>query len=964
MPIPHLPHKPKQQSWRSQPQGSRPHHSASQSPKKSSGSTRWKRFLHYSWPKRLFLIAAVIFVLGTLFTISVFAWFSKDLPDPNKLIDRSLAESTKIYARDGTTLLYEIHGDQRRTVVPLEDIPMHVRNATIVAEDQGFYGHRGFSIKGILRAFFVNLLQGGSVQGGSTITQQFVKNSILTSEKTYTRKIKELVLSYQLENKFTKDQILQLYLNEIPYGSTAYGVESGSWIYFGKSVKEVNLAEAAILAALPKAPSALSPFGGNTERLFSRQQFILNSMADAGVISKEEADAAKNQEIAFQSRIENIIAPHFVFFVRELLSEKYSEKNVEQGGLKVITSLDAEKQKFAEEAVAKQVEKNATQYQASNAALVSIDTKTGQILAMVGSKDYFNDDIDGKVNVTIRPRQPGSSFKPIVYLTAFQRGYTPDTVVFDLETDFSTDSKPYHPRNYNLAEHGPLTLRKALAGSLNIPAVKTLYLAGTNNVLDVADLLGYTTLQDRSRYGLSLVLGGGEVTLLEHTNAFAALSREGVRHPIASILRVEDRNGKVLEQFQESQERVVKAEEVRQLTSILSDNEARTYIFGASNHLTLGDRPVAAKTGTTNDYRDAWTLGYTPSIATGVWVGNNDNSEMKRGADGSVIAAPIWNAYMRLALTGTPVETFKAPKPIEVEKGVLKNEFVNTFTAEVDVATGLVIPETCKDQFPEKYRTTKDFKEVHEILHYVAKEDPRGPAPTDPTADPQYAMWEKPVQRWAEANGYSSNTPNQAECDLRNPDLDPELAIQRPQSGEQMTSDTFGVDFTVKAASGRRIELTEAFIDRNRVSTDAERPWEVLYTPTNLTSGNHTLALLAKDSKGSFTQIEVPFFFINTSTARPFIVNPSNEQTLALTAFPFSGSFFVSDPGSVVSLDVVERLSGAERVIQNFSSLKSENGSFEWSVTEVGNYELFLRYQRKSKKTSTSEVENITVTSP
>lgn len=950
MPIPNLPQK---QSWRKKPQKSSADHS------RRSRKFRWF-FLKENFIKKAFIATGIIAASFILFIIGAFAWISRDLPNPNKLIDRSLAESTKIFGRDGKTLLYEIHGDQRRTVVQLDDIPLSVRNATIIAEDRGFYGHHGFSIKGMVRALIMNFVKGQTVQGGSTITQQFIKNAILTSEKKYARKIKELVLAYQIENKFTKDQILQLYLNEIPYGSTAYGVESASWIFFGTSVKDVSLAQSAILASLPKAPSALSPFSGNRDNLIARAQFILDEMAKANIISLEEAEKAKKEKIAFQSRIENITAPHFVFYVQQLLAEKFSEKEVEQGGLEVITTLDSQKQQFAEEAIAKFVDKNAAQYNANNAALVSLDTKTGQILAMVGSKDYFNDDIDGQVNVALRPRQPGSSFKPIVYVTAFSRGYPQDTVLFDLETDFATDTKPYHPKNYNLKEHGPVTMRKALAGSLNIPAVKTLYLAGISNVLDMANLLGYTTLRDRSRFGLSLVLGGGEITLLEHTNAYAAFSREGIRHPTSAILKVLDRNGKILDKYEDSKERVIKKEYVQTLTNILSDNEARAFIFGSSNHLTLPDRPVAAKTGTTNDYRDAWTIGYTPSLAAGVWVGNNDNSEMKRGADGSVVAAPIWNEYMRKALAGTPSETFQPPKDAEKnEKPMLNGSFITEITQTVDRTTGLVIPKECEDSIPKKYQTTKTAKEVHTVLHYVNKENPNGPVPEDPILDPQYQSWERSVSAWALANGYLTGPSQTIECEARNPDLDPELMIKKPKDNEELTNGTFDIEIKVQPATGRKIESVVALIDGNMIDQTEERPWVFDYSPTILTSGKHTLTIKAIDSKGSFIEKSVEFTFINTRRGKNSILVPKDNSIIQKSQFPFEGKIFVPDFEHILSIDIIAERDNAQTTIDVINTLQSENGSFTWTDADQGEYSLFLQTHSPVKTTST---DRITVT--
>lgn len=493
------------------------------------------------------ILAAVLFVAIFIF-ISI---ISRNIPNPNELIDREIAQSTTIYDRSGEHILYEFHGNEKRTLVKLEEIPKYAQQATISIEDKNFYKHGGFSVLAMLRTAVTNVLYNRRA-GGSTLTQQFVKNALLSSEKKYSRKIKELIISQKIEKKFTKDEILQMYLNEIPYGSNAYGIEAASQKYFAKSAKDLSLAESAVLAALPQAPSRYSPYGPNKDLLIGRQQYILDLMQEQGYISKDERDKAKAEELNFNGPETNIVAPHFVMYIKELLSEKYGEKTLEQGGLKIYTTLDFDKQKIAEEAVANQVEKNAEKYKASNAALVSIDPKNGQVLAMVGSKDYFNKEIDGQVNVTIKPRQPGSSLKPLVYATLFTKGYNPNTILYDVVTNFSSGT-PYEPRNYNNQENGPVSIRKALAGSLNVPAVKALYLAGINNVANLAKEAGYTTLTEPEKYGLSLVLGGAEVKLIEHVNAYSIFAREGEVNPISLILKIEDKDGKILEEYQEKE---------------------------------------------------------------------------------------------------------------------------------------------------------------------------------------------------------------------------------------------------------------------------------------------------------------------------------------------------------------------------------------------------------------------------
>jgi len=645
--------------------------------------------------KRFLLALLILAAIGFLILLSFFAYISRGVTDISKLTERIVQQSTRIYDRTGETVLFELYGDEKRTEVPLIEIPDFIKWATIAIEDKNFYKHKGVSLWGIFRGVVIETIRGRRAQGGSTLTQQFVKNAILSSERTITRKLKEWILAYRIEKTYSKDEILGMYFNEIPYGSTAYGVEAASQLYFGKSVRDLNLAEAAILAALPQAPSKYSPYGPNRDLLIGRQQYILGLMVDQKFISIDQADEAKQYILDFQPPTSNIKAPHFVMYVREILSEKYGEKTIEQGGLRVITTLDLYKQNIAEEIITEHAEKNDEQYEATNAGLVSLDPKTGQILAMVGSRDYFNDDIDGQVNIITSLRQPGSSLKPLIYAATFLRGYTPNTILYDVVTDFSNDkAEPYEPHNYDLREHGPVTIRKALAGSLNIPAVKALYLAGVDNVLDLAKDLGYSSLEERDRYGLSLVLGGGEVKLLEHANAFGVFAREGVLHPITGILRVEDSAGKTLEEFDEDKgKKVLDPKVARLINNILSDNSSRAYAFGASNWLTLGSRPVAAKTGTTNDYRDAWTIGYTPSIVTGVWVGNFDNTKMKRGAAGGVVAAPIWHDFMERVLGDTPIENFKTPDIKKTGKAILDGEIGTAQVIKIDKISGLLATE-------------------------------------------------------------------------------------------------------------------------------------------------------------------------------------------------------------------------------------------------------------------------------
>jgi 1A family penicillin-binding protein len=708
---------------------------------------------------KLALWASVVFLL---FAIGVFAYYAKDLPSPTKLNSRQVVESTKIYDRTGEHMLYEIHGEEKRTSISLDQMSDIVRAATISGEDQTFYQHHGIQFKAVARAAIYDILGRSASQGGSTITQQLIKNTVLTNEKTFTRKVKEVILSVELEQKFSKDEILEMYLNEIPYGSNAYGIQAASQTFFGKDAKDLKLAESALLAGLPKAPTYYSPYSTHQDELKYRQEYILEQMEKLGYISADEAREAKAVDVLAEIRPfqENISAPHFVMYVKEQLVNQYGEQQVEEGGMKVYTTLDWDKQQAAEEAVKKGVATNVSKYKASNAALVAIDPKTGQILAMVGSRDYFDKAIDGNVNVAIRPRQPGSSFKPYVYATAFKKGYTPDTIVFDTETNFGTKDQPYTPMDYDGKFRGPVRMKEALAQSLNIPAVKTLYLAGVNNAINTAKSMGITTINDPSRVGLSLVLGGGEVTLLDHVNAFGTFATAGVRHDKTAILKIIDGQGKALQEYKSSSgERVLDTEVCAQIDSILSDNKLRAPIFGSNTPLRFDDRPVAAKTGTTNEWRDAWTVGYTPGLVAGVWAGNNNNSPMAQGADGVYTAAPIWRDFMNRALANSAIEKFPDAPNVKTGKpildGTVNGEQKDTLVCKMK-KDKYCLPsgDSCPDGTDKK---KKKLFSAHDILYWVDKDDPRGDYPKNPQKDPQFSAWEKGVEKWGAKENLKSS---------------------------------------------------------------------------------------------------------------------------------------------------------------------------------------------------------------
>lgn len=877
------------------------------------------------------IVCLVGFLAGVLGIGILFAWVSRDLPDPNRLLTRQVQKSTKIWDRTGEHLLYEIHGEQNRTLVELDQISEVAVKAAIVSEDKHFYEHKGFQLTSLIRAGLQSFRR-GRVEGTSTITQQLIKNAILTNERALTRKAKELILAYQIEHKFSKDEILKMYFNEIPYGSSSYGIQAAAQSYFGKSAKDLDVAEGALIAALTKAPSRLSPYGNNKDELLWWQRFIIDDMAKEGYITTDEAEAAKAKDILaeIKPRRDSIEAPHFVLHVKELLSEKYGEREVETGGLNVVTTLDYDKQKFAQESVTEGMDV-VKEFGGSNAALLAMDPKDGQVLAMVGSADYFDTEHDGNVNVTLRARQPGSSFKPIVYAAAFEKGFTPSTVVFDVETDFPTDAgAPYHPHNYDLSEHGPVTLKKALAGSLNIPAVKTLYLAGIDKAIDFAEKLGYGTLKDRSRFGLSLVLGGAEVRLVEHVAAYSTFATEGTYHAPAYILKVQAPDGTVLEEWKDDPvEKVMDVQTARNINDILSDNSARAYVFGEKNYLTLPDRPVAAKTGTTNLFVDAWTMGYTPSLAAGVWVGNNDSTQMKSKADGSRVAAPIWQSFMKKALAETPAESFTAPDPIVTGKPVLDGQ-AGEIAVKIDKFSGKLASENTPPTAIEE----RIYRQAHDILYYVDKDDPRGPYPADAQEDPQYLAWENAVAAWAQKNGWvTTEAPPTEVDDVHHDEFSPIVSFELPNDNAEISVRSFPV--RVSAGAPRGVKRVEYSLDGITLATATSYPWEAVVTlPSTYGRGFYTLRATAFDDIEHAGSQDIT---INvTSDGKPLALDwlrPTSDITYRQRAFPIYIDTTLSERAGVSRVDIVAVPTEGEPIVIGSLSRPATNGvSVTWSA--------------------------------
>ena len=674
--------------------------SSSKKPYTKSSGTKKRRF---SKPKTkssaktiqflTYLASAILFcmITGILSITVVFAYYSRFLPNPNTLQERSEDLSTKLYDRNGTSI-FEVYGEKNRILIKVDDISPYIISATLSAEDATFYQHLGYSAHAMLRAF-KNTIFGEGLQGGSTLTQQVVKNTLLTRDRTVVRKIKEFILSLQLENKYSKDQILQMYLNETPYGGQNYGVYTASKAYFAKDPKDLTLAEAAYISGLPQRPSYYSQFGSNPQAGVERKDYVLSLMNTKGwigadgkrhFINDEDYEAAKNQELEFQASAISFEAPHFVFWAKSVLIAMFGEDVVEQGGLQVTTTLDLDLQNKAQEIVYEQIVGSEVALNVYNGSLVAIDPKTGEVLAMVGSKGFFMDSepegctsgiagdsgckFDPQLNVAVSKRQPGSSIKPITYATLLEQGYPASYPLLDVPTKFQGSSpiKPYEPENYDGTFRGPMSLRKALGNSINVAAVKALKIAGIDNMIDLAESMGITTFTDRQRYGLALTLGGGETKLLELTNAFGVFAAQGQYRKATPILEVKDSHGKILYKRTNNSRQVLSEEVAFLISDILSDDGARSEVFGSHGLLHISGHDVAVKTGTTDDKRDNYAIGYTPFIVAGVWVGNNNNEEMNPYvASGISGATPIWREFMLSCLEDKEPEEFPIPDTVE-----------------------------------------------------------------------------------------------------------------------------------------------------------------------------------------------------------------------------------------------------------------------------------------------------------
>ncbi len=813
--------------------------------------------------KKLAALAKLIFIgaIGILLlSFLVLPLLALNLPSPDKVV-RHEGYATQILDRNGETL-YNVYVDQRRNPVGLSDIPLYLRQATIAIEDKNFYKHKGFDVLGITRGF-TRIFTRGYAQGGSTLTQQLVKNVLLTSERSIVRKIKEFVLAIQIEKKYSKDEILQMYLNEAPYGGTAWGVEAASEIYFGKKVKDLNLVESVILAGLPQSPSRYSPYSSNPKAYIERTKQVFRRMREDGYITKDQESEVARQldSVTFQSQGASFKAPHFVQYVQKILTERYGEAAVEQGGLKVTTTLDLSLQDKAQGIVSEEIAKVEKQ-KITNGAVVVINPGTGEILAMVGSKNFNDPNYDGQVNVTTSLRQPGSAFKPFTYVTAFKKGYTASSLIMDVATTFpgGANNPDYNPVNYDGKYRGPIQLRYALGNSINLAAVKLLAMVGIKDVLETSYSMGITTLPPTSetlnRVGLSLTLGGGEVRLLDLTDAYAPFMNKGFKVEPLAILKVEDKDGKVLEEAKpEKGKRVISEEQAFSIANILSDNLAREIIFGLNSLLNIPNKQIAVKTGTTNDKRDNWTIGGNSQALVGVWVGNNDNSQMLNVASGVSGASPIWRKVLLEALKDKPNVSFDIPP--------------NIVSANVDLVSGY----RAHDGFPSRMeyfiKGTEPGEDTVHVMLKICKTDPAAGGaggklanPSDIAAgnydqkeffifkeeDPfassgQANRWQEGILNWLNGQSDPKYHPPNDYCGTANP---VNVEFVNPTDQSSYLSNNFTIKF--KADSSVDIVSAELEIDGTKVKDFTSLPFE--YQVSGLSDGVHTLRAKAKDANG------------------------------------------------------------------------------------------------------------------
>ncbi|MBU0570117.1 PBP1A family penicillin-binding protein [Patescibacteria group bacterium] len=857
----------------------RPRHSRTRNLKSQPKLTRSRVIMSLA---KFSFFAVIAFLI---ISFIVFPLLAFNLPSPDKVV-RQEGFSTKILDRNGE-VLYDIYADQKRTPIELTDVPEYLQQATIAIEDKNFYEHEGFDPFGMVRGFS-KIITKGRAQGGSTLTQQLVKNVLLTPERSVFRKIREFILAVQIERKYDKDEILQMYLNEVPYGGTAWGVEAASETYFGKTVNDLNLVESAILAGFPQRPSVYSPYSSYPDAYVGRTQEVLRRMREDGYIDKEQEENAVDAltDFEFQPRGASFKAPHFVQYVQRILEDRYGERIVEQGGLRVTTTIDLELQEKAQEIVAEEIAK-VEDIHITNGAAFIIDPETGEILAMIGSKDFGAEDYDGQVNVTLSLRQPGSAIKPITYVTALKKGYTASTLLMDVPTEFpgGIGQPVYEPENYDGKYRGPMQVRYALANSINVAAVKMLAMVGIKDTLKTAYEFGLTSLEPTqetlNRVGLSLTLGGGEVRLLELTGAYSAFTNQGFKVEPSSILKVEDADGKVLEENKPKKgKRVLTPEQAYMMFDILSDNEARSIVFGTNSLLAIPGHQVAVKTGTTNDRRDNWTVGGNSEALVGVWVGNNDNSPMKQVASGVSGASPIWRKILLEALSGRPHASIEKPGGI------------------IEVAVDTVSGYVAHDGFPSRIEKFIDGTQPGEdpihVKLKVCKSDGRLATPSDvasgnydekeyfvfkeedPTAGSNAEnMWQKGILGWLETQGDEKYHPPTDYCGTANP---VNVEFKNPTDRTSNLPNVFTVE--IRADSTQNIVEIELETDGGHVGTFTGNR---VTHEVNLTDGVHTLRAKARDSQGNESDRTIT---IGVNTAWDYTPSPTPTVTPTDTPIP------------------------------------------------------------------------------
>jgi membrane peptidoglycan carboxypeptidase len=836
---------------------------------------------------RVFRISGAILALIITIFITLVVYYAIFLPKPGELARFNSVGSSKIYDRNGI-LLKDIYNEEKRTVVESQNIPQAVKDATVAIEDRGFYQHHGIYLRSIARAIFVDIIRGKSSQGGSTITQQLVRNAFdeIGTKKTIARKIREVVVAMQFERIYTKDQILTFYLNEIPYSNNNYGIQSASNSYYNKNISDLDpsatddqaekakrFAQIATLVSIPQSPTYYNPYGNHTDKLKIRRDTVLQKMVEQNYITSDMAESAKGTEIAegVSRTKSSTIAQHFIFYIREQVVEllgggQEGERKLENGGYKITTTLDVEKQKEAEKIIADKASSIFKSTGGSNIALVSTDAKNGQILSMIGSVDYFEKNF-GTVNIATSSRQPGSSFKPIVYASLFKKaGWGPGSTLFDLESTYD-QSRPNDiwPRNYSGGGRGPVTVRNALAQSLNISAIKAQAISGTDNAVSTARDLGISTLQDPDKYGLAMVLGAAEVKMVDMVAAYGVFANNGTLHPTSSILTIEDKAGQKIFEWKDDPKKVIDPAIAYEITSILSDNEARSATFGSRSALYFSDRKVAVKTGTTSSYRDAWTIGYSPQIVTAVWVGNNDNKEMTHSGAGAMAAAPVWHDYMAEAHKSLPKEDFSRPDNVkDCSIAKYSNKKPTDKTSSENIVRDLCADFQLSDQADDTSFVVKLYKPDQTKL--ATDSTPSGlvfektffkirsERPNDP-------IWENPVQKWARDNGINQDQVPTDKYDENTSNDKLDISILSPLS-DATVSGTIGLQALTSSPFG--VDLMTFYLDDIQLA-QPEAPWIYNINTLNFTNGKHTFKATSHDAQGQEASASVSFTIANTT---------------------------------------------------------------------------------------------------